>query len=372
MGVSILLSIIMYYGVLHSNSKSMAFVVAFVIVIPVALVTPFCWIEWWDIRSRAFRMGLVCLPSIMTFKCLECLFGFTPSWVLAGTRNENAEDPANALWLYVQRTGFILWPKLDADGNRPLPATFCSLWEEIKGYARDLAIGTVAHSLLGPYNYAPFPSSQDATAVFIAFSSYQLANNFLAAMLVGHSLSLSMHGISLLAQTLGGCQTEPITNNPLLASASPSDFWSNRWNQLIHTGLKQGVYKPVRFHSGSKELAALTTFIVSGLFHEYVWFLMFRPNSHEDANAVYVPNPLFGKSMLFFGWNGLLVVAEHAIGRERWQRHASKYPKPLVTLVVIMTALPVGHLFTGDMVAGGYFAHVQLYFPLLRIASRQE
>jgi len=362
--VSVILSIVMYYGILHSQSRAMSCLIAFGVVIPVALVIPFCWIEWWDIRSRALRMGLVCLPSIMTFRCLECLFGFTPAWVLVGTKNASR---SGSLWLYVQRNGFILWPKLDSSGNRLLPASLDSMWTEIKGYLLNLVIGAMAHSFMAPFNYAPFLSGQEATGIFVTYSIFQLGNNFLTAVLVGHSLSLSMNGISLLMQTIGGCQTEAVTNQPLFASKSPSDFWSNRWNKLIHTGIKQGVYKPVRFYSGSNDLAVLVSFAVSGLFHEYVWLLMFRCNSHEDEN---VPRLLrFGKSMLFFGWNGSLVLMEYAIGRERWENFVRKYPKPLVTFAVVMMVLPVSHLFTGDMVAGGYFAHVKLYFPLFQIVQ---
>lgn len=309
-------------------------------------------------------MGLVCLPSIMTFRCLECLFGFTPTWVLVGTKNASR---SGSLWLYVQRNGFILWPKLDSSGNRLLPASLDSMWTEIKGYLLNLVIGAMAHSFMAPFNYAPFLSGQEATGIFVTYSIFQLGNNFLTAVLVGHSLSLSMNGISLLMQTIGGCQTEAVTNQPLFASKSPSDFWSNRWNKLIHTGIKQGVYKPVRFYSGSNDLAVLVSFAVSGLFHEYVWLLLFRCNSHEDEN---VPRLLrFGKSMLFFGWNGSLVLMEYAIGRERWENFVRKYPKPLVTFAVVMMVLPVSHLFTGDMVAGGYFAHVKLYFPLFQIVQ---
>jgi len=191
-------------------------------------------------------MGLVCLPSIMTFRCLECFFGFTPAWVLVGTKNASR---SGSLWLYVQRNGFILWPKLDSSGNRTLPASLDSMWTEIKGYLLNLVIGAMAHSFMAPFNYAPFLSGQEATGIFVTYSIFQLGNNFFTAVLVGHSLSLSMKGISLLMQTIGGCQTEAVTNQPLFASKSPSDFWSNRWNKLIHTGIKQGVYKPVRFYS---------------------------------------------------------------------------------------------------------------------------
>jgi hypothetical protein len=69
--------------------------------------------------------------------------------------------------------------------------------------------------------------------------------------------------------------------------------------------------------------------------------------------------------MLFFGWNGLLLILDYAIGEKLWNDLVKMCPEPLLTLVVILMALPVGHLFTGDMIVGGYFHSLQLAFPMI-------
>ena len=103
--------------------------------------------------------------------------------------------------------------------------------------------------------------------------------------------------------------------------------------------IQQGVYKPVRSMSGSPVLASVAAFVMSGLMHEHVsQILLYK---HELS-------PRFGKNMLFFGWNGVLVATEYMIGRERWQHLTGKLPRIFVTSVVIMPALPVGHFLTGD------------------------
>jgi hypothetical protein len=56
--------------------------------------------------------------------------------------------------------------------------------------------------------------------------------------------------------------------NPMFLSKSPSDFWSRRWNLLIHRVLKGGVYKPIRKHFKSAALASIAAFMASGAFHE--------------------------------------------------------------------------------------------------------
>jgi hypothetical protein len=107
----------------------------------------------------------------------------------------------------------------------------------------------------------------------------------------------------------------------------------------------------------------MVTFLASGLIHEYVWCLLFYINIHQTTDDDVSYDPPFGKQMLFFGWNGILLILEYAVG---WETLVSTVPKPAVTLVVVLMALPVGHLFTGDMLKGGYFTSLQLAFPILK------
>jgi len=76
--------------------------------------------------------------------------------------------------------------------------------------------------------------------------------------------------------------------------------------------------------------------------------------------------------MLFFGWNGLLLVFEYAVGEKSWNSLVASFPKPVVTLLVVLMALPVGHLFTGDMIMGGYFQTLQLALPILTVTKRHS
>eukprot|EP00586_Coscinodiscus_wailesii_P001647 CAMPEP_0172485318 /NCGR_PEP_ID=MMETSP1066-20121228/13326_1 /TAXON_ID=671091 /ORGANISM="Coscinodiscus wailesii, Strain CCMP2513" /LENGTH=61 /DNA_ID=CAMNT_0013250521 /DNA_START=1143 /DNA_END=1325 /DNA_ORIENTATION=+ len=60
--------------------------------------------------------------------------------------------------------------------------------------------------------------------------------------------------------------------------------------------------------------------------------------------------------MAFFMWNAIIVGAEQVVGK--WwvfQRAGKILPQPLVTFLVLMTALPVTHWFTGDYVKSDYF-----------------
>uniref|UniRef100_A0A6U1R9U0 Wax synthase domain-containing protein n=1 Tax=Cyclophora tenuis TaxID=216820 RepID=A0A6U1R9U0_CYCTE len=157
-------------------------------------------------------------------------------------------------------------------------------------------------------------------------------------------------------------------NSPMFQSSSPADFWGRQWNRLVHTGLKNGVYKPVRKYTNSQWAATIAAFLMSGLLHEYVWQVLFYVGSFDtDLDDTYRRS--IGKSMLFFGWNGILIVIEDAVvGRERWNAMVKPFPKVLVSLCVILTALPVVHLFTGDIVEKGYMMDLSASLPLIRVS----
>jgi hypothetical protein len=277
--------------------------------------------------------------------------------------------------------GFLMQPKWQDGGA--VAATVQSFLASIRSYLTYYTINAILYSMLEPFDYAPFHgASKEAHEIFWSVELAHLCNNFSAAgsynekivhsspscviltchgssiVLVSLSLGFSLSGVSALVQALGGFQCEIVVDHPLFLSTSVSDFWGRRWNTLVHAGLKNGVYKPVRSCSNSRSMAAIATFLASGIIHEYVWYLLFYTNIHQDR--VYVP--LFGKQLLFFGWNGILLVMEYAVG---WEKLVSAIPKPIVTLLVVLMALPVGHLFTGDMIKGGYFSSLQLALPML-------
>lgn len=102
------------------------------------------------------------------------------------------------------------------------------------------------YSIFIPCSFQASSPSRPDTDVYIATDIKQLLNNLLVAVMVSWSLVFSMNGVGSIIQVVGGFQTEDAVNNPMFGSISPSDFWGNRWNKLIHRGLKQGVYKPVR------------------------------------------------------------------------------------------------------------------------------
>ena len=102
----------------------------------------------------------------------------------------------------------------------------------------------------------------------------------------------------------------------------------------------------------SKKIAVLASFVASGLLHEYVIWFFFRGTTSV---------PSHGKNMLFFGWNAVLIIMESLTGRSKilmWM--GGRFPRLLVSILVVLTALPLGHLFLSDWIEIGYFRHYEL------------
>lgn len=349
--VSLLLGMVAYYGIIQSSSYHAKYLVGFGIIIPIALAMPFPFIEWFDIRALGLRLCLIAAPLSCTLKSLETIYGFTPEFATVSMKE------------FLMHFGFIMYPKRDHKTKQRIPTSRTSFWNCIRTLLIHAFKNGILYSLLIPCSFQPLTPSRPDTDVYVAIDANQLLNTLLAATLLSLSLDFSMNGVACIVQLVGGFQTENVVNDPILGSRSPSDFWGNRWNLLIHQGLKQGVYKPVRMSTGSRNLATIATFLASGVAHEYVWFVTFHQNSHEQEKYI----PMFGKSLLFFGWNGILLVVEHWVGRERWNVAVEPMPRFLVSLSVVMFALPVGHLFTGDFRHGGYFESLATTWPLVAV-----
>lgn len=142
-------------------------------------------------------------------------------------------------------------------------------------------------------------------------------------------------------------------------------------------------------------MALVSTFLFSGLLHEYVNRLLFfqhYESGHDDnlqnINAATTDKPfqsttlpIVGKAMAFFAWNGCLIIIEKVVAERistLWSSvlksvqpttpqttKSSFLPTPLVSLFVVLLTLPVSHWFTGDWVHNGFFEHVSVGLPIL-------
>lgn len=187
-------------------------------------------------------------------------------------------------------------------------------------------------------------------------------------------LTTFSEGLDFVTASLTGCESEPIMLNPVFKSSSPTDFWSQRWNRLVHGVLKSGVYLPVRhFFKAPREIAVIATFLASGLFHEWLNFNVFAvidPRCNEIdyfSRACLVPS--YGGSIAFMMWQAACVALEWRIGNWKVFSYFKKLPI-LQSFCVISLGLPLAHWFCEAYIRSDFFVHGQLALPvILRTAT---
>jgi hypothetical protein len=174
------------------------------------------------------------------------------------------------------------------------------------------------------------------------------------AILLQMYLSVFASGLCFSTALLTMRQTVKFDDNPIFASQSPSDFWGRRWNLLIHRCLKNGIYKPVRaVFDGHPILAVLSTFMASGLFHEWLLPTVFwnYPSTH-------------GITIMFFLWQAALVILEGLVGL--WfAQLVPTLPKAVRTVLVVLMGLPLAHWFYDSYLRSDFFLHSQVGLPMI-------
>lgn len=90
---------------------------------------------------------------------------------------------------------------------------------------------------------------------------------------------------------------ESFTNFPIL-SCSLREFWGRRYNRFVSTILKESIFEPIRAEWSAPTTAGLLTFIVSGLLHAHLAWVLFN-----DIPAAF-------SALIYFILHGLVCCLE--------------------------------------------------------------
>ena len=208
------------------------------------------------------------------------------------------------------------------------------------------------------FDYKPFQSKVDLHEYHFnadILSPGHLGNAYVLALLTYLVLATAFE-LAAVGENLKGFKTKSIFLNPMFASRSPTDFWSRRWNMTIHRLLKHGVFLPAR-QFFPLPIAVALTFLGSGLLHDYSWTVIFyKPghllDEHGFCEGCFVP--ILFKVSCFFLWNAVIMILEKKVGH--LFGFTKSWPTIVVSTLVVLTALPVSHWFTGDWAIGGLYA----------------
>lgn len=145
---------------------------------------------------------------------------------------------------------------------------------------------------------------------------------------------------------------------PLLRTTSLSDFWSRRWNLLIHGLFRRSVFVPLTRGRGVPAWAAgLVAFMISGAFHEYAFALQ-QPALRRSA----------GRCALFFLAQAPIVSAEKLVRA----RMAPPWPMSrsglACTAFWTLAIVPLAPLFMHPLKTSGVFEQIRTLVPRLHFA----
>ena len=130
---------------------------------------------------------------------------------------------------------------------------------------------------------------------------------------------------------------QPITDFPLV-STSLREFWGRRYNRLIGGIFRESIFQPVLPYVSSKSLASLLVFLVSGLLHVHLAFVIFK-NFQSTVPA-----------MIFFLLHGIACSIEPYT--------SLRLPEPIPWLATQLFLLMTIHLQLGPFTSTGpsYYA----------------
>ena len=322
-----------YFFVVKKRGTTIAYLIGYGVICPILVLAPFELARYLTLSNMSMFVGLTAPASILFFRCMMAIHGTNEQFV--------ERDLQNYVLFYLAPLQFNFDPKTGE------VMSSSSKLLRIKGtkLLHLMLILPIVLGILQQYDYEIFPRQEIKTFVDFFYWA-NILNNYAMAYLTGICLQAGTLGVGFLIELLSGKSVIELSDAPLTASSSPSDFWSQRWNRLVHLVLKRAVYMPLQNNGISKQLSALATFGASGLLHEYVLTaLAFKHVLLKDHTA-YVPR--YGMHLYFFLWNGIVLILESIFYKHpifQWMK--TTLPRPLLTMTVLMTVLPIGHWFTG-------------------------
>lgn len=355
---------IIYLGIVQQRGTLHAYLLGWGIIVPVALWLPFWWLEFLDLRNKVLTLSSSTIMTVIGFRCLEAMYGTTP-------HRSVIESNLGTYCAYYSSVAPFVWN--DKLGQRQR-ITWKQLGWTIANLAGYVTAVSFVLSIMIHYRYKPFAGDLvGLTELSFSRDNVSLAhlgNSYCQAVLVYLTLKTGFD-LTAFGENVKGFATDTIFDAPFTRSRSPTEFWTRRWNLMIQRFLKGGVFLPIKKFWNAR-VAMFVTFVVSGLYHEYVWeCIFFNQNYLHDKHGTchqqgcYMNE--FGRVTAFFTYVGVIMLLERPVGRIPPMRWLSQHlPAPITAHFLILLHLPVAQWYVGDWIEGGYFDDYSICTILIR------
>mmetsp|Transcript_1605 Transcript_1605/g.3326 ORF Transcript_1605/g.3326 Transcript_1605/m.3326 type:complete len:415 (+) Transcript_1605:83-1327(+) len=341
-----LFAAIIYRFIVHNRRTASAYILGWGVCIPLSFYLPFALLEFLDIRNRVICLSASTLMTCVTFKCIEAMYNTSPAVVESSLLNYVA--------YYSSPVSFVWDDKKQC--RKPVPSSkVASFAGEVFFYYMS---ASVVLSFLKHYDYQPFGGEITQYDKFHfgweVLSLEHLGNAYFHALLV-YLILCTGFNLNALNEMVKGADVMAIFDSPFLKSRTPTEFWTERWNLMTRNMLKTGIFLPLRQVLSAK-LSVLLTFVVSGLYHEYVWMCTFYNQKHlleggcEDCHELQ-----FGRVTGFFFYTGVLLLLQRPLGKlAPFQWSYNNLPRPVLAHLLLFLHLPFASWYYGDWIHGGY------------------
>lgn len=355
-----MMSFVIFHHIISCRGTYSSFVVGYGVLLPLCIVIPTYLLTILDISNQTVSFCMVAIvPALTAFRTMEAMHGCSP---------KSAELSFCNYAIYYTCPMEI---QFDPKTKKTATATMKEKVSCLTRFIWNAALLGFYKSILAPYRYEVYESAVDANSVdFAPFDILDwglFRNNVLGAILFQQYLTTFMFGIGAAQMIISGIKSVEGMHNPIFTCSSPSDFWGKKWNLIIHGALKRGIFKPVYKHS-NKQTAALASFLVSGIYHEWIVAVMFLGPANTKCMDQQQPcfSPGLGRSVAFFMWNAIFILLEHHFGASyifQWMK--KNVPAPIRTFLVVMLAMPVAHWFMHAYFKSEIFVDGQAGFPMI-------
>lgn len=342
--VNLACAVLVYRFIVPRPCTASAFLIGYGLICPILIALPFYTVDALDLRNATLMLATGAGPSMLFFRTLEAMYATIPAYATGSLRSY-------AMY-FCSTVQFDFDPKT----QQVKRVTWSSLFRRMRVFVWLFIQTAVMCSLMIPLNFQVFPMDRNSWLDLFHWKS--LANNYVMAFHTSLCLEVGSAGIALGISTLTGIETMDLNIAPLTTSTSPSDFWGNRWNRVVSSALKRGVFIPMRKQGFSWPVAAMTTFAASGLLHEYLIVVMLHNGTSEYLTMAF-------SQLSFFIWNGVVLGIENLLrGNKSLAQVSKRLPHgPVRSFLVVLTVLPLVHLFTEIFVDNGFYNAFGRGFP---------
>jgi len=357
--IQISFALFIYEAIVKRRGSIASYMIGWGFVIPASLYLPFYLMDILDLRNKAMCLCSSILMTVISFRCIEAMYDTSPEFVELSTTNYCS--------YYTSMAPFVWSP----ESKKIQRITGVQLMRWSMERLTNFIAFSIVLSVLIHFEYKTCEDSVSLTSFNFGpdlLSTGHLCNSYLMTLLFYFGLN-NLFGLGAAKVVLSGFDAKPVFDSPLTKSKTPTEFWTKRWNHMVHLVLKTGVFQPTNKCVGNQRVAVFFTFVVSGLYHEYCWAAMFYNQKYlYDANGICVNKDCyelkFGRVTAFFAYVGLVMMLERPLKNlsiVKWL--SSRLPTIVIAQFLVCLHVPFVKWYGGDWIEGECSVQYSVFLP---------